>query len=181
MIVGSGGVLSHAPERARAALMMLDAYAPEGHTTLAVDSIFMMPQLGVLSTLLPEAATQVFERDCLVRLGDVIAPLGVAKKDGDPCLTITINGGSPEAVPFGTLRVFPLGPGESTTVEARPAAKNFDLGAGKGKPATFTVEGGVVGLFVDCRGRPIALPEGDTTRITKLREWLAALGLNAGA
>jgi hypothetical protein len=160
--------------------MMLDAYAPEGHTTLAVDSIFMMPQLGVLSTLLPEAATQVFERDCLVRLGDVIAPLGVAKKDGDPCLTLTINDGPPIAVPFGALRVFPLAPGETATVEARPAAKNVDLGTGKGKPATFTVEGGVVGLFIDCRGRPITFPADDTMRIAKLREWLAALGLNAG-
>lgn len=44
MIVGSGGVLSHAPHRAQSALMMLDAYQPEGVTMLAVDSIFMMPQ-----------------------------------------------------------------------------------------------------------------------------------------
>ena len=51
MIVGSGGVLSHAPHRAQSALMMLDAYQPEGVTMLAVDSIFMMPQLGVLSTV----------------------------------------------------------------------------------------------------------------------------------
>lgn len=180
MIIGSGGVLSHAPERAQAALMMLDAYAPEGRTTLAVDSIFMMPQLGVISTVLPEAATQVFERDCLVRLGDVIAPTGVAKRPGDPCLTISLNGAPPEAVPFGTLRLFPLGPDQTASVEVRPVAKNFDVGAGKGKPATFTVSGGVVGLLIDCRGRPIALPEGDTARVAKLREWLAALGLSAG-
>jgi len=68
MIVGSGGVLSHAPRREQAALMMLDAYQPEGITMLAVDSIFMMPQLGILSTVMPEAAAQVFERDCLIKL-----------------------------------------------------------------------------------------------------------------
>ena len=85
MIVGSGGVLSHAPHRAQSALMMLDAYLPEGVTMLAVDSIFMMPQLGVLSTILPEAATQVFERDCLIKLGHAIAPIGTGK-DGEPCL-----------------------------------------------------------------------------------------------
>ena len=28
--------------------MMIDAFQPEGVTELAVDSIFMMPQLGVL-------------------------------------------------------------------------------------------------------------------------------------
>ena len=80
MIIGSGGVLAHAPEMAQTALMMMDAYAPEGVTTLAKDSIFMMPQLGVLSTVHPKAATDVFERDCLIRLGDCIAPVGTAKR-----------------------------------------------------------------------------------------------------
>ena len=41
MIVGSGGVLSHAPLRGQSALMMMDAYQPEGVTLLTVDSIFM--------------------------------------------------------------------------------------------------------------------------------------------
>jgi len=30
MVIGSGGVLSHAPRRTEAAYMMLDAYQPEG-------------------------------------------------------------------------------------------------------------------------------------------------------
>src|SRR3990172_5166616 len=46
MMIGSGGVLSHAPRRQQAALMLIDAFLPEGITRLAVDSIFMMPQLG---------------------------------------------------------------------------------------------------------------------------------------
>ena len=44
LIIGSGGVLSHAPRRTEGAYMMLDAYQPEGITMLAVDSIFMMPR-----------------------------------------------------------------------------------------------------------------------------------------
>ena len=48
MLIGSGGVLAHAPKLAQTALMMMDAYAPQGLTTLAKDSIFMMPQLGIL-------------------------------------------------------------------------------------------------------------------------------------
>ena len=43
LIVGSGGVLSHAPRRVQSMRMMIDAFAPEGVTALAVDSIFMMP------------------------------------------------------------------------------------------------------------------------------------------
>ena len=39
MIIGSGGVLSHAPKRAQSALMMMDAYQPEGVTMLTVRSV----------------------------------------------------------------------------------------------------------------------------------------------
>ncbi len=46
LLVGSGGVLSHAPRRVQSAFMMIDAFLPECVTELAVDSIFMMPQLG---------------------------------------------------------------------------------------------------------------------------------------
>ncbi|MFM7322293.1 MAG: glutamate mutase L [Armatimonadota bacterium] len=174
MIIGSGGVLAHAPEFAQTALMLMDAYAPEGLTTLAKDSIFMMPQLGILSTLLPEAATQVFEKDCLIRLADCIAPVGTAK-DGDECLTVQFNGES-VSVRFGEIKVLPLGHGESAEVACTPA-KGFDLGQGKGRPATFTVQGGEVGLILDCRGRPIAIPDQDAARATKMRAWLAAMGL----
>jgi hypothetical protein len=60
ILIGSGGVMSHAPRRQQSALMMLDAFQPEGVTKLAVDSIFMMPQLGVLSEVHAKAATEVF-------------------------------------------------------------------------------------------------------------------------
>ena len=175
MIVGSGGVLSHAPHRAQSALMMLDAYLPEGVTMLAVDSIFMMPQLGVLSTILPEAATQVFERDCLIKLGHAIAPIGTAK-DGEPCVTVSFKSSGTEVVPFGQIRVLQMADGQTDEATITPA-KNFDVGAGKGKSRTVTVEGGVVGLVIDTRGRPIAIPSEQTPRVAKLQEWLRAFGL----
>lgn len=175
MLIGSGGVLAHAPEMAQTALMLMDAYAPEGKTTLAKDSIFMMPQLGILSTLHPEAATQVFERDCLIRLADCIAPIGTAN-EGDECLTATVNGQS-VSVRFGEIKLLPLGLGETATVEATPA-RNFDLGVGKGRPVTYTVEGGTVGLLFDCRGRPLAIPSEPAARAAKVREWLHAMGLS---
>ncbi|HIM56864.1 MAG TPA: methylaspartate mutase, partial [Candidatus Latescibacteria bacterium] len=65
LLVGSGGVLSHAPRRQQTAAMLIDAFQPEGITQLAVDSIFMMPHLGVLASVDEKAATDVFERDCI--------------------------------------------------------------------------------------------------------------------
>jgi len=174
MIVGSGGVLSHAPRRAQAALMMMDAYQPEGVTMLAVDSIFMMPQLGVLSTVHPEAAAQVFDRDCLIRLGSCIAPVGQGK-EGEPCLTIEYNGKS-ETFKVGEIRVLPMGVGETMEAVLKPA-RGFDVGAGKGRSREVQLEGGVVGIIVDARGRPLQLPSDDALRRRKLIEWLVAFGL----
>jgi uncharacterized protein (TIGR01319 family) len=179
LLVGSGGVLSHAPRRVQAALMMVDAFLPEGLTQLAVDSIFMAPQLGVLSTVHEEAAAQVFERDCLVRLGAVLAPIGPGKP-GQPCVKVTVTapGVAPatQTVPCGELVLMPLPKSGSAKIDAVPE-RGFDLGSGKGRALEATVPGGVVGLIVDARGRqPFALPADRAARIQRLRAWNRALG-----
>lgn len=178
MIVGSGGVLSHAPRRVQSALMMLDAFVPEFVTQLAVDSIFMMPHLGVLSTVNPEAAQQVFDRDCLIRLGTAIAPVGVAK-EGEECVTVkvTTSSGKTHEVKavYGSMHLIPLAEDETADVIARPS-RNFELGKGKGHEIHVKVEGGVVGLIIDARGRePLGLPTDKKQRIRKLVEWIKAL------
>ncbi len=180
LLVGSGGVLSHAPRRAQAALMLIDAFLPEGLTHLAVDSIFMAPQLGVLSTVHEQAATEVFECDCLVRLGAVLAPIG-GGKPGQSCVTIEVSAPGAIAVsmrvPFGELAVVPLPEQGTARLVARPE-RGFDLGAGKGKALETAVTGGVVGLIVDTRGRrPFTLPDDPAARIARLRAWNRALGL----
>src|SRR5438105_15916779 len=99
LIVGSGGILSHAPRRVQSMLMMVDAYEPLGFTELSVDSIFMMPHLGVLSTVNEQAATDVFVRDCMIYLGTCVAPIGRGK-DGERCADYFIRfpeGRSPES------------------------------------------------------------------------------------
>jgi uncharacterized protein (TIGR01319 family) len=171
LIVGSGGVLSHAPRRNQAMLMMIDAFQPEGVTHLAVDSIFMMPQLGVLAQVNEAAATQVFERDCLIHLGTCIAPVGVAAPGG---LGVTISGDLTETVPFGELRLYPLGVGEKARVTIQPE-RRLDIGAGRGQVVEAEVEGGVVGLVVDTRGRPLETSNASTERVALLKKWFQAL------
>ena len=171
LIVGSGGVLSHAPRRNQAMLMMIDAFQPEGVTHLAVDSIFMMPQLGVLAQVNEAAATQVFERDCLIHLGTCIAPVGVAAPGG---LGVTISGDLTETVPFGELRLYPLGVGEKARVTIQPE-RRLDIGAGRGQVVEAEVEGGVVGLVVDTRGRPLEVSNASSERVALLKKWFQAL------
>jgi uncharacterized protein (TIGR01319 family) len=179
LLVGSGGVLSHAPRRHQAARMMIDAFLPEGITELAVDSIFMMPQLGVLSTVNEKAATEVFDKDCLIHLGSCIAPVG-SSKPGRKVADIKLSLPSGETVTrelgYGELFVIPATHEDEVAAVLKPA-KGLDLGAGKGQEVKTKLRGGVVGLIFDGRGRrPFVLPEDHTERVAKLQEWSAAVG-----
>lgn len=179
LIIGSGGILSHAPRRNQAALMLIDAFLPEGITRLAVDSIFMMPHLGVLSTVHEKSATEVFNKDCLIPLGTCIAPVG-AGKEGAKVLKLTIERGDGKTedhqVKYGELVMLPLGIDEEAKVTLHPE-KGFDVGDGRGKPIEATIRGGIVGAVLDCRGRPFKLPEDKRKRIESLNNWFAATDL----
>lgn len=173
LIVGSGGVLSHAPRRSQSAQMLIDAFLPEGITQLAVDSIFMMPHLGVLSTVNKKAATEVFEKDCMIRLGTCVAPVGEAKP-GAKCFTIKIDmptGIIEETISYGDFKMIPLEVGKKVKCTVTPA-KGFDMGQGPGKIVEGVLHGGVVGLYLDGRGRPLKLPTDPSERVNKLVEWL---------
>ena len=171
MIVGSGGVLSHAPRRNQAARMLIDAFLPEGITELAVDSIFMMPQLGILSTIHEDAAIQVFEKDCLVRLGTCIAPYGIGSNNIVLNYNINVN----DNVIKGDLKK-----GEIKVIRANyeecdvilEPTKGFNIGAGKNEILKTKIYGGEVGIILDGRGRnPFKISLNPDKRVQSLIEW----------
>ena len=184
MVIGSGGVLSHAPRRHQTAMMLIDSFLPEGVTTLTVDSIFMMPQLGVLAEVLPEAATQVFERDCLIYLGDCVAPIGKVKPN-QMVMEVVIDGNRTDVL-GGQMKVVPAtreeGPYHATITPAR----GLDVGAGPGKSLTTRLNGGSVGIMLDGRGRRPFLFENAVTDLSEkgrrdyLDSWNTALELYPG-
>jgi hypothetical protein len=178
LVVGSGGILSHAPKRVQAMIMMIDAYQLLGVTRCAVDSIFMMPHLGVLSTVNEKAAIDVFLKDCMVYLGTCIAPVGQAEP-GQKCLSYRLDLESGEVsgeLPSGELWLYPLEVSKQGMIEVTPY-KPFDMGAGPGKPVKAKVEGGVVGLVIDTRGRPMQLPSDRRECINLVRRWADSVGL----
>ncbi len=184
LLVGSGGVLSHAPRRSQTAAMLVDAFQPEGVTQLAVDSIFMMPHLGVLASVDEKAATDVFERDCIVYLGTCVAPVGTGKS-GDVILTyeLAIDGdaaaGSQGTLLYGELELLALSENIEGDMVLKPS-RGFDVGAGAGQQLRARVRGGVVGLILDGRGRVIELPQKDVERRASLARWNRALELYDG-
>ena len=177
LLVASGGVLSHAPRMNQTAMMLVDAFEPEGCTNLAKDSIFMMPHLGVLSAVHPLAASQVFERDCLVYLGTCIAAKGIGKA-GKPCFTWSLTGDvtASGTCNFGDLELIEMGPEQNAMITCEPI-RGFDLGGGNGKKVTHEVRGGTVGLIIDGRGRPLGLPEDRQKCQQQISEWVENMAL----
>lgn len=182
LIVGSGGILSHAPRRVQSMILMVDAYEPLGFTQLSVDSIFMMPHLGVLSTINEKAAADVFVRDCMVYLGTCVAPVGQGK-EGERCADyeIAFPDGRAEkgTLMFGEVKLLPLSHEQQANVTMNPV-KQVNVGAGPGTVMTKEVRGGVVGLLLDGRGRPLQLPSDHDARTGALMRWQHAVGLYPG-
>jgi len=176
-IIGTGGLLSRAPRRAQSAMILIDAFQPEGVTKLAQDSVFMIPHLGVLSTCYPDIAVEIFEKDCLIRLGTCIAPHGNTDKDKRVLsLKVKMPNGNilNENVTFGCIKRIPLETNKKAIVQIKPE-KEFDVGAGRGQSLETEVEGGVVGVIIDARGRPLILPEKNEERIKRIVEWYKSL------
>ena len=184
LIVGSGGGLSHAPRREQSAKMLIDSFLPEGITSLAVDSIFMMPQLGVMANIENKeiaeqarvAALEVFEKDCLIRLGTCIAPVGKLSGSEIP-LQVNLE------FKNGEKKDIEVRYGELIRIEAEyeeikavlTPAKGVDVGAGDGEQISTTIFGGQVGIVFDGRGRPLEIDASSSKRISNLKKWSEAM------
>ena len=177
-IIGSGGILAHSPRRTQSMLMMIDAYQPEGVTMIAVDSIFMMPHLGVLAQISEKAALDVFYHDCLVRLGTCLAPKGL-DKEGQVIMDweLVEEGGRRHSgeLRFGDILHVPFESPKGKAI-VKPA-KGFDMGAGPGNKVEANIEGGVVGVVLDGRGRPFDLAKTPAKRIADLNKWYKAMDM----
>ena len=184
LLVGSGGVLSHAPRREQSAKMLIDSFMPEGITQLAVDSIFMMPQLGVLAAVdkkdlkddARKAALEVFHKDCLIRIGTCVTPVGKSKK-GELLLTAEIkiqNENIRKIDIFKDDFIRIEAPYEPVDVILTPG-KNINVGGGPGEKIDTQIYGGTVGLIFDGRERPIKIPSDSMDRLNALNKWSNAI------
>jgi hypothetical protein len=178
LIVLSGGAFGANSNLGALALIALDALQPHGVFSLAVDPFGLAAALGSIAAVNPEAAASVIERDGLVTLGTVIAPLS-KNRDGQIDARVQIQPANSGAinleVQHGSLELVPLLPGQKATMEIRPAGgvslPNVKRGVYKAQ-----IEGGALGLIIDARGRPIALPNDPEKRRTKIQQWYWDIG-----
>ncbi len=181
LILATGGILAHAPKYGQAALMMLDALQPRGVTSLVLDQTMLIAQLGAIATVAPIAAVQVNENDAVThRLGTCVIPYGTMRQ-GEIAVRVGLeytNGRQVTAdVLGGTIKVIPLRTNEQALLSLFPAPTvDVGLGLGERARAAEEIDGGLIGLIIDARGRPLVLPDDGRVRQQLLQQWMQAIG-----
>ena len=181
LILATGGVLAHAPKYGQIAMMLLDALQPRGVTSLLLDRTMLVSQLGAVATVAPIAAVQVNENDAVsYRLGTCVIPFGDFQP-GQPAVTVGLEYSDGKQVTVdviaGSIEVIPLGVNEQAMLTLFPAPMvDVGLGPGERARAAEEIDGGLIGLIIDARGRPLNLLSNEAERQARLLQWAQALG-----
>jgi hypothetical protein len=181
LILATGGALAHAPKFGQAALILLDALQPRGVTSMVLDRTMLISQLGAVATVAPIAAVQVNENDAVMhRLGTCVIPYGELPP-GQVAIRVGVeysNGRQVTAeVMSGSIEIIPLHINEQALLTLYPAP-TVDVGLGPGERARAAeeVDGGLVGLIIDARGRPLVFPTDEIERYARLLQWMQVIG-----
>ena len=178
-IVISGRAITNAATLGQSLLMILDGIQPTGITTIVLDNNNIAASLGTSALFNPLITVQVLESNALLNLGTIISPVGYAHP-GIPILrvnTILQDGTEVQIdVKNGTLKFIPVPHGQNATLQLQPLHR-YDIGMGSpGRGGTVQVTGGVFGVVIDARGRPLILPKDPKRRSATMQQWQRTFG-----
>ena len=178
-VIASGAVLTQAPTPGQAMLMLLDGLQPWGITTMVLDRYHLLPLLGVIGGLEPVLPVHVLGSNAFTNLGTVVTAVS-ADRQGEKILSVQVktSAGKNYTVDIeqGSLRRLVIPAGVSAELELAPS-RLTDVGFGEpGLGGRLKVTGGMLGVVIDARGRPLHLPDNDEVRVEALRRWLWTLG-----
>lgn len=157
-----------------ALLMLLDGLQPTETSTIMLDPYGLASAMGASAAINTIMPVQVIESNAFVNLGTVITPLSKART-GTPILKAQVELPTGEESVFeiqkGTIQQLPVPLGLPATIRIEPL---HSIGL-EGK-STYKVTGGVCGVVVDARGRPVELPRDASQRQETIEKWSVSLG-----
>lgn len=176
-IVGSGGVMVHIPSLWRAALVLLDTVEPHGLAQLWIDRAGVLPQVGALAALSPNAARSLIE-------GDVLRPLALAicldgsTTPGSKAVDVELkmpDGSTRRTIAaWGSIHLLATGLAGNTQVTIRPVPGVYIPGYAEEPDVTFVAPGSELGVILDCRGRPLAAHLDPGRSYARMHAWIMA-------
>ncbi|MFQ3568272.1 MAG: glutamate mutase L [Aggregatilineales bacterium] len=172
-IIGAGGGLTGTGRPGMAAMLLLDALEPIGVAQLQLDATALLPALGALAWSLPEAVVQLLDASGLETLGMAFSLSGRARAGRTAArVRLTLADGTVETATIagGSLWMYPLAPGAKATISIA-CARGLSIG-GK-RRLRMEIEGGLTGVVIDARGRPLPLGTTVHERARQLPHWYA--------
>jgi uncharacterized protein (TIGR01319 family) len=91
IVIGAGGVISHAPTKKQALYIISEGFKVQGITQVWRDFDFISPHIGKLSEIDKDVAHHLLETECYENLGTVITPYVDARKDNELVLTVKVG------------------------------------------------------------------------------------------
>ena len=177
-ILAGGGALSDAPTPGQSLLLLLDALQPVGITSIILDQNNLLPLLGAAAESNQLLPVQIMESGAFMSLGTVVSVIS-SVSHGTPVIRarLTYEDGTDARaeVKFGGLEILPLGMGQTARLTLQPLQRS-DIGNGPGRNAAVQVAGGTMGVVIDARGRPLALPEDPVRRRELIKKWFWTVG-----
>lgn len=178
LVVGAGRTIAAAPHPAQAMRILLDGVRPIGVTQLAVDAASVLGPLGSLPDDEIGEGIASLSDDVLLPLGTAVVSRG--GQPGQVAMRVTVHRfGWPTPTPIevrvGQLHLVPLPRGQEAELTIEPG-NGISLGAARRSPRVQArATGGAVGLVLDARGVPVALPKRGDDRRAVLAGWRDAL------
>jgi hypothetical protein len=173
-IIAAGAAFANTGRPGMSAMLLLDTLQPTGVTDLLLDSNALIPALGALARVQPEAFVQLLDEGGIMSVGTCVSVDGTPRA-GKAALRVRITLPNREIVrqevAGGALWVYPLPLGVKAMLDVRAVGRGVTIG-GKRK-LRMEVTGGTAGIIFDARGRPLPLALTPAERADQLPAWYA--------
>ncbi len=178
LILAGGGAVAESASLGQSLLLLLDAIQPVGIMPILLDQNNLLALMGAAATRNNFLPVQVIESGAFIGMGTVVS-VAASANIGDQIVRakLTYQDGTETRadVKFGGLEIMPLPSGQTARLSLAPLHR-ADAGLGPGRSGSLTVTGGAMGVVIDARGRPLALPSDPVRRRELMKRWSYAVG-----
>lgn len=179
-IIAAGKNLTQGPTVMHTLSVLLDGIQPNGVTKFILDPNQLMSSMGAAAAVDSAVPVHMLASDLFPELATVISPFSDARY-GESILhaRVMFEEGDPLEleVAKGEIKVIPMEPNQEAHVIMTGFGHTWITERPPRTRLVLRVKGGLCGLVIDGRGRPIYLPRSEDERIQLQKIWRNQLGI----
>jgi hypothetical protein len=179
-IMAAGSLLTAGPTVAHSLQLILDGLQPNGITRIKLDPTQLASAIGAAAAIDSAVPVHLLSSDLFPDLGTVISPFSDARA-GEAMLHARITYADGETLELevnkGEIKVIPLELKQEADVVITGFPRTWITESPPKNRVELHVTGGLCGLVIDGRGRPIYLPSDPDDRVQQQKIWRTQLGI----